>query len=178
MFDLLDEVPQQHGAYPFVTSREQLVPVVEDHLEQGRERRFEVGDVGQVELDILTFEQLVVGGVRGGVGLAEAGVLGDHRLGVRTVGPGVLGFLADERVRFFGDDGVGNAGQGLPGGRDDVPLEGDGQECERISEQPEGRIRRLPLERDRLVDPELWASDGQIRHIPRGLHIYAKVYRS
>ena len=69
MFDLLDEMPQQHGAHPFVTSREKFVSVVEDHLEQGGERGFEVGDVGQVELDILTFEQLVVGGVRGRVGL-------------------------------------------------------------------------------------------------------------
>ena len=83
-----------------------VMPVVEDHLEQRRERRFEVGDVGQMELDVFAFEQLVVGGVRRGVGSLEAWILGDHRLGVGTVGPGVLGLLADERVRLLGDRGV------------------------------------------------------------------------
>jgi hypothetical protein len=45
---------------------------------------------------------------------------------VGTVGPGVLGVLADEGARLLADGGVGNARQGLPGGRDDVPLECDG----------------------------------------------------
>ena len=140
-----------------VASCEEFVPVVEDHLEQGGKRGFEVGDVGQVELDILTFQRLVVGGVRGSVDLVETGVLGDHRLGVGTVGTGVLGLWANESVSLLGDGGIGYAGQGLAGGRDDEPLfECDGQECERVSEQPEGRIRRLPLERDRrLRSPEV-----------------------
>ena len=49
MLDLFDEVPEQHGADPFVAPLEELVAIVEDHLEQGREGGLEVGDVGQVE---------------------------------------------------------------------------------------------------------------------------------
>jgi len=39
---VLDEVPQEQRAHPLVAALEQLSPIVEDHLEQWRERRFQV----------------------------------------------------------------------------------------------------------------------------------------
>ncbi len=49
----------------FVTAVEELVAVVEHHLEQGREGGLEVGDVGQVELCALALEEFVIGRVGG-----------------------------------------------------------------------------------------------------------------
>ena len=118
-----------------------------------------------MELDVLAFEELVVRGVRRRLCLFEAGVLGDHRLGVRAVSSSVLGFLADERVGFLGDIGVGDAGHRLARGGDDVALERDGQEREGVAEQSEARVGRLPLERDRLVDAEIGPPDREARHI-------------
>ena len=57
VLDLLDEVPEEQGPDPFVAAFEQGPAVVEDHLEQRGEGGLEVGDVGEVELEVLLFEQ-------------------------------------------------------------------------------------------------------------------------
>ena len=78
MLDLFDEVPEEEGADPLVAALEQRSAVVEHHLEERSKRRFEVRDVGEVELEILVREQLVVRGVGLGHRSLEARVLADH----------------------------------------------------------------------------------------------------
>ena len=111
MLDLFHEVPQQHGADPLVTALEELVAVVEHHLEQRRKGGLEIGDVGQVELRGLALQELVIGRVGRRVGLLEPWVALDHRLGVGTMRPGVLSLLAHEQVGLLGHIGVGETRQ-------------------------------------------------------------------
>lgn len=71
VLDLLDEVPEEQGPNPFVTAFEERASVVEDHLEQRSEGGLQVGDVGEVEVQRLALEKLVVGGCHRGEGVGE-----------------------------------------------------------------------------------------------------------
>src|ERR1035437_1873742 len=171
VLDFLDKVPQEQGADPFVTPLEKLASVVEDHLEQGCEGGLEIGDVGQVELDTLTLEELVIGSVGRLVGLLESRVALDHRFGMGTVGSSMLRFLAHEEVGLLGHFRIGEARVRLTGGRDDVALKGDGKERKGIAEKPEAGVSRLPLERHRVVDLEADVPHRQVCHTAH-LYIY------
>src|SRR5271156_6451220 len=93
VLDLLDEVPQDERRDAWITATEDRVTVVQKDFEQWGEGRFDVRDVGDVELR-RTGCQKTVKEVRDlTLGLLESRVLLSQGVHVLTVRPRMLTFL-------------------------------------------------------------------------------------
>ncbi len=148
MFDLFDEMPHHQRGDPLVPRAEQRITVVQNHFEQRGERRLQVGDVGGVEFDRLLVEQPVVSATGVVVAPLEFGILLHQRQHVLAVRGRVLRLLPQEGLGLGGDLRVLPQLVLRPADHvDDVALERDGDERERIAEQPEIRVVGLPHER-------------------------------
>ena len=139
--------------------------VVQKHFEQRRERRLQVGDVGGVELDRLFLEQLVIGPARVDVAPLEPGISLHQRQHVFAVRGCVLRLLPQKRLGLRGDVGIllqlvlRRADH-----VDDVALERDRDEGERVAEQTEIRVFGLPHERHARVELPRDLADHEVGH--------------
>lgn len=147
MFDFLDEVPDEQRCDTVVSRLEQGRIVVEHQFEHRGEGGLQVGGVGEpifqggLHGEAIEFRDYVV------EGLLEPWVSPDQTIGVLAVGGRMLPLLTHERVRLFGDRGIGYPRHGLANHIDDHLLEADGQEGHRVGHGREGRILFVPQER-------------------------------
>jgi len=149
---------------PLVAGPEERVLVVEHQLEDGGECRFEVGGVGQLELQRLGRAQVVEAGDRLVDGLPQPRVLADQGLRVQPVRPGVLCLLAQEGLGLRSRFRVGDKRLGLPYLSDDELLERDRKHADRVGHVREVGVGRLPLERDVPAEVEGHSPDLELGH--------------
>ena len=165
VFDLLDEMPHHQRGDSLIARAEQRITVVQNDFEQGSERRLQVGDVGGVELDRLLLEQLVVSAAGILVALLEVGIARHQRQHVFAVRGRVLRLLPQKSFGLGGDSRILLQFVLRPANDvDDVALERDGDEGERVAEQTEIRILGLPHERHARIELPRDLADHEVGH--------------
>ena len=173
VLDLLDEVPEEQRGDPVVARGVERLVVVEEELEDRRERRLEVGGVGEVELHRLRLQQLVERGDRLVQRLLDTRVPADQRLDVEAVHPRVLALLAREGVGLLAHVRVGDQRHRVLHHRQDEPLERDREHADRVADHRELGVLRVPDERHVVVEVERDLADLQVGHRALPMHVLA-----
>jgi hypothetical protein len=133
--------------------------VIKEHFERRRERRLEIGNVGQMKLQRPNIEQLVVGCDSTVNNLLKPGMRPCERPQVLPVCASVLCLLSQKTIRLLRHGLVGDPRLRFSDDSNDVFLERDGHHADHVHHAGELRIVLMPSERHVIGKVERYPSD-------------------